>query len=126
MTDEQGDKIIALLDNISDKLSDLLHKHEELIEIIEPWQQSSDALTTDSEQAGSTLAAIKLDVGFLVHVAQAYGKKYLDMIWIDASSGYAAGLSVRVVIIGGPTESDRLLFGRAAPKSDFPLAFRLP
>lgn len=80
MTEEQGDKIVELLDGISDKLSDLLHKQEELIEILEPWQQSFDALTTNTEQIETRLSTMKIDVGFLVHVAQAYGKKHLDMI----------------------------------------------
>jgi hypothetical protein len=80
MTEEQGDKIIELLDAISDKLSDALNKQDRLEELLEPWQDALDNIAGNTDGENGRLGDIKTDIQFITKVAHELGKKYLNMI----------------------------------------------
>ena len=70
MTDEQGDRIIALLDTISGKLSDVLIRQDSLEELLEPWQQACDRIETNTDRCESQLDSINTDINLLTRVAR--------------------------------------------------------
>jgi hemoglobin-like flavoprotein len=75
MTEDQGDKVIELLEAISDKLSEVLNRQVSTEELLEPWGAIFDNIAAQTEGAERQLGRLQTDIRFIAHVSEEWEKK---------------------------------------------------
>ena len=75
MTEGQGEKIIELLEVISDKLSGVLNRQSSTEELLEPWETVLENIAAHTEAAESLLGGLQTDIRAMAHVSEEWQKR---------------------------------------------------
>jgi len=70
MTESQGDKIIELLEAISDQLREVLNRQSSTEELLEPWETVLENIAAHTEAAENQLGRLQTDIKVMAHVSE--------------------------------------------------------